>query len=298
MEAKTFRIKAPPHEVGDGLTSLRELGHVHVTGDASHVTVSDLKGGDVLFTINHLPDSHEAEVTRVNIPESVTNQELTEQLEAQWKQLADRKHLSGDTRTHTTEYDRDPVRTAEGYRNPNPNPSAAGSRNPNLYPSQSAPGVRSSGYNTLDNRPSDPRSNDEVNRASSSRYNEAIDGPSTHGLRSAFNEFKVATEAAFQRLSTDISSLGRSSTVHANPADRLAAYEGLQSQLRNIRNSFHAFDFGLDASTTPYGGNNPDPYTGEADPRTGQDSLARRNPQGTVADYRESDPNFPRKVRP
>ena len=100
--------------------------------------------------------------------------------------------------------------------------------------------------NTLDTRPEDQRSNDEINRAS--RTNEL---PATRHMRSAINAFKMETESAFHKLSTDISNLGRSTASINNPTERLQAFEGLQEQLRNIRNSFHNFNFGADESVEP-----------------------------------------------
>jgi hypothetical protein len=95
--------------------------------------------------------------------------------------------------------------------------------------------------NTLDNRPYDTRTNDELNRAQT--YTE-VTVPTRH-LRASLNAFKMATEDAFHKLSVDISNLSRPATIPTDPNVIRETFEGLQMQLRNIRNSFHSFNFGL-----------------------------------------------------
>lgn len=99
--------------------------------------------------------------------------------------------------------------------------------------------------NTLDNRPPDPRTNDELNRAQGA----PIPHVPIREVRSKFNEFKMNIEAAFHKLSTDIANLGRSN--YDPNTNRFQAMEGLQAQLTHIRNAFHAFDFGEDPNANP-----------------------------------------------
>lgn len=80
----------------------------------------------------------------------------------------------------------------------------------------------------------------------------------TKQLRTSINEFKVNTEAAFHKLSSDISTYGRADSFTTDPGERLSVFEGLQEQLRNIRNSFHEFNFGLDKPLVPSDENESD----------------------------------------
>lgn len=141
--------------------------------------------------------------------------------------------------------------------------------------------------NTLDNKPADTRSNDAINRDGS--YNEMEDQHvSTRSFRSSWNAFKLSTEDAFHRLSSDLSNLSRRG-VDVTADDRTRTLEGLQLQLTNIRNSFHAFNFGIDAN--PNDPNAPKDSKGDDRRNLGQTAYYDSDPLGTVENYKKSDSN-------